>query len=402
MVVHGNPARRFSQGDPRFRVEVLDDDVLLLDVQTSIVHRVPGGEVDRLLSGVLTYQTGHLPSGGAEAIRRALSNGSLQRRSVLVGGGALVASGILSTGLPFAAAAMSDFPSPFDSSVYTEGWNAQTASTVAGDDWPLGGEWDSARRKFTLPANVTEVQVVLHATSGTRDQEGVGDGPALSETYETGSGHGAYIVATIEGLAVFSAPRDLYFTLRAGGRGGGNANGNQRGGYGGIAVGVHLWDGGGTPTWFAVAGAGGGDGGSGANPGGRWALPGGGDLGGSAPSGTTGGLGGSAGAASSSTAGTVGYDANTASGDLGRAVTSTAWGAGGSQAGGGGGAGWASGGGGGGDTTETGGGGAGGSSFINPSTTGPRVTSHSIYTVPRAYKRDGSTVRIEVYTPSGA
>ena len=54
MAVVGNPNRFFPRGDDRFRVEVLDDDVLVLDVQTNIVHRVPGAEVDRLLSGTVT------------------------------------------------------------------------------------------------------------------------------------------------------------------------------------------------------------------------------------------------------------------------------------------------------------------------------------------------------------
>lgn len=61
--------------------------------------------------------------------------------------------------------------------------------------------------------------------------------------------------------------------------------------------------------------------------------------------------------------------------------------------GGGGGAGWASGGGGG---TDSGGG--GGSSFLKITGTGPVVTSHVIYSFPRAYAEDGSTTRFELYT----
>ena len=393
MTVMGNPDRFFPAGDDRFRVEVLDDDVLLLDVQTNIVHRVPGAEVDRLLSGSVTWATGHLPPGGARAIRRAVDSGSVARRSLLVGGGALVASGILSTGLPFAAAAASLFPAPFDGTTYTEGWNGQTEGSRPGDDrlfgpgtefWiqgPASGDFPGAFDGTTKSA-----QVILHATSGTARASDGSDATPL--------GHGAYIVATISGIP--TGGPGFYFSIRGGG------DGSVGAGDGGNAVGAMLWAGGGDPDWLVVAGAGGGDG---AAPdletpgaaGGRHSGAGSGANPGQGASGSSGGARGTANPVGSTPPTNVdsrnGYnattDANLGSGtELGYMP-----GRGGYPGGGGGGAGWAGGGGGG---TSSGGG--GGSSFFKTTGSGALVSAYSIYTVPRAYSSDGSTVRVELYT----
>ena len=403
MAVMGNPDRFFPRGDDRFRVEVLDDDVLLLDVQTNIVHRVPGAEVDRLLSGSVTYQTGHLPPGGARAIRRAVDQGSVARRSLLVGGGALVASGIMSSGLPFAAAAASLYPAPFDGTTYTDGWNGQTD----GSGWSVSGPWSGDSAFYANPGGITSFQVVLHATSGGKDT-----------TDESGSGHGAYIVATIDGLANTD---NLNFYIRAGGEGGGA--GTIRGGAGGIAVGVAVSEGASTDHWLLVAGAGGGD--SGGAPGGHHSRDGGGERPGTAPSGSTGGTGGvnqvdeGAGVAER---GTNGYDALATDtttlvlpGSTGGPPTRPGEGgveSSGRLGGGGGGAGWAGGGGGGGSASggtvanagvTDGGGGGGGSSLIRTSALGgPQpgfISSYSIYTVARPRLVNGAAnVRFEAWS----
>jgi hypothetical protein len=396
MVSVGNPDRYFFRGDPRFRVEVLDDDVLLVDVQTSVVHRVPGSDVDLLLAGTTTLMSGHLPPGGADAIRLALTTGTVRRRSLLVGGGALAASGIMATALPFAAAALSfSYLPPADGQTFsTTSFNASNIDSASKSGWPLAGAWTAGRIATGFgnsSGSPLSVQVLLHATSGTEFDD---DTSSLA----TGSGSGAYIVATVQ-LPANSPP--LFFSLRVGARG----NVNRETGYGGVAVGAYTWDGGvvSSTQWFAVAGAGGGDGI--AAPGGRWGVDGSGENPGLRANGSTGGTGGtgSRGANAVTLPATEGqgYDAITGSPLLGRGPADSVsapsrvdfYPGASASGGGGGGAGWASGGGGG---TNSGGG--GGSSFLKTSGTGPVVTSHVIYSFPRAFADNGSTTRFELYT----
>jgi hypothetical protein len=404
MVSKGDPDRFFLRGHPRFRVEVLDDDVLLVDIQTGVVHRVPGPDVDLLLSGTTTLMSGHLPPGGAEAIRRSLTSSDIGRRSLLVGSGALAATGIISTALPFAAAALSfTYLPPADGGSFeTTAWGQADKSGTSAN-WGLNGVWTAASVATGVAnsgGDTRSVQILLHATSGTAYNDDTG-------STAIGSGSGAYIVANVQ-LPIGSP--QIYFSLRAGAPG----NVNRATGLGGVAVGAYTWDGGSfsTTSWFLVAGAGGGDGlgtaGSGTGvgaPGGRWGVNGGGADPGTRANGGTGGTGG-AGERTSLTAQLAetsgqGYDAITGSSVLGRGQNdpsgrpskvdfypgASAFG------GGGGGAGWASGGGGG---TNSGGG--GGSSFIRTTGAGPIVTSYVIYSFPREWSSNGSTTRFEVYT----
>lgn len=363
-------------------------------MQTAVIHRVPGSDVDLLLSGTTTLMSGHLPPGGADAIRQAMTAGAVRRRALLVGSGALAASGILGTMLPFAAAALSFSRLGFDDGYATEEFDASDVASASKSGYPLSGSWTAGRISTGFRNSGSDpltVQVVLHATSGTAYDDDTG-------SQAIGSGSGAYIVATV------SLPANspvLYFSLRNGARG----NNNRLTGHGGVAVGAYLWDGGVAESteWFAVAGAGGGDGAAG--PGGRWGQNGGGADAGLAAVGGTAGIGGTGTrtdfGADNPTG--VGYDAISGSPLLGRGATDP-----GSappskiayfpsisaSGGGGGGAGWASGGGGG---TNSGGG--GGSSYLRTSGGGPIVTSHVIYSVPRDYSSDGTTARFELYTP---
>lgn len=301
MVSVGNPDRYFFRGDPRFRVEVLDDDVLLVDVQTSVVHRVPGADIDLLLAGTTTLMSGHLPPGGADAIRLALTSGALNRRSLLVGGGALAASGIMATALPFAAAALSfSYLPPADGQNFSNTEYDASDGQAALSGNPPAGAW-TATRLNTGFANSSgsplSVQVLLHATSGTvyvgPEYDEFGEEVIVDESalLATGAGSGAYIVATVQLPPAPPAPvlERLYFSLRVGARG--DRNGGT--GYGGVAVGAYIWDGGNsveTTQWFAAAGAGGGDGA--AAPGGRWGVDGSGANPGLRANGSTGGTGG--------------------------------------------------------------------------------------------------------------
>lgn len=349
-------------GESRFRVEVVDDDVLVLDVVERLIHRIPGSAVDDLLAGRPVASSGHLPEGAAEAVRAALGGRRVARRKVLMSGGALAAGGIVTLGLPFAAAA------------------ASRALNLSGTETELqaisGGTTNTT---FLVGSAISggTVQVLVRATRG-------GDG---GSSQPGSGGDGAYIAATISSIP--STADRLYFRWGQGGYADDATNSipSLYGGSGGSA-GAVSWSAGGSFTYLAVAGGGGGAGGGAS--GGDFGQPGGG-----------GAAGGGAGTASA-----VGQPGTSPGGNLQRAAyaggppenglpgnrnshSSNSGGVGASHAqprrlGGGGGAGYYQGGGGYGESAADegdGGGGGGGSTYFGTTATAgvPRVTSSRVF-----------------------
>ena len=223
-----------GMGESRFRVEVVDDDVLVLDVAERLVHLIPGRDVDRWLAG-RAAPPGHLPEGALAAVRASLQGRRVARRRVLLSGGALAACGIVTSRLPFAAAASSDL-----TITRSEG-DVELAA--------ISGGVTSASYLDTSAIADGTVQVLLRATRG-------GDGGAD----QPGSGGaGAYLAATIAGIPTGGR---LYFKVGTGGLADGSDAYPARlhGGAGGTAPAVS-WSGTSPFTFLAVAGAGGGAGG---------------------------------------------------------------------------------------------------------------------------------------------
>ena len=245
-------------GESRFRVEVVDDDVLVLDVVERLIHRIPGSEVDELLAGRPTRSLTHLPEQSLTAVRAALSSSAVARRRVLMSGGVLAASGIVTFGLPFAIAAASPVLSLAGGETEYRAIVGSSPTTESLDVAAISGG---------------SVQVLLRATKG-------GDGAAAQNAR---GGEGAYLAATISDIP---ATGTLFFRAGAGGDAGEirypSFDAGYRGGRGGTAVAVSFSPPGipTTYTFLAVAGAGGGAGGG--QDGGAFGQAGGGDRGGGA------------------------------------------------------------------------------------------------------------------------
>ena len=249
-------------GASRFRVEILDDDVLVLDTHEHLIHRIPGAVVDDLVAGRRPAAGGHLPAAALPALRAALAGRPMARRRVLLSGGALAASDIVTLGLPFAAAAASRaigvYPGDADVTVFD------------------GNTTGNATYNHTAGVAGGTARILLRATNG-------GGGGAN----QTGSGgRGAYVAITLSDVpAGTAATLGAYLRFRSGQGGDGGQefpstlDAATFGGEGGQGVGVG-WYAGSTMTWLAVAGGGGGagggvDGGDHGQPGGGGARGGG-------------------------------------------------------------------------------------------------------------------------------
>jgi hypothetical protein len=352
-------------GESRFRVEVVDDDVLVLDVVERLIHRIPGVEIDELLAGRPTPSLTHLPEQSLAAVRAALAGRPLARRRVLISGGVLAASGIVTLGLPFAIAA------------------ASPVLSLAGGETELRaivGSSPSITSLSVVEVSGGQVQVLLRATDG-------GDGAAAQNAR---GGRGAYVAATI---ADIPATGNLFFRTGAGGDAGEIRypafEAGSRGGSGGTAVAVSFGASTSPTVFLAVAGAGGGAGGG--HDGGAFGQSGSGAGGGGAGTDSAVGAAGtrsaSVSAASSPGGGpTQGYPGHRDTLFSGGSVGGD--GAVPSQVsrlfGGGGGAGYYQGGGGGDESAtglQDGGGGGGGSNFFSTTVVAgtPRVTSSQVF-----------------------
>lgn len=367
-------------GRKRFRVEFLEDGVLLLDTDAGTVSRCTWDLVSEVRRGAASGFSPELDEALRHALRVSGAEGPRGRRDLLKAAGALgvVASSTLI--LPSAAQASSadlvagsgwvtgsemlEFTTP-------DGFSITTTRYLDGEDSTTGSEPDYvAVNNFQDSGGVYRAQVVASGVNGQAATDYLG-----TPYYGDGS-TGMTIIGNLA-ISSFSswASGNLYPAF---GRGGTGAFGA---GDGGGAAGVYLYDFSDT-LWLLAAGGGGGAGASSdpAIPGGSggraWFTDGasGGDGGGI----TTGG-GGARG--TSPGAGGTGYNVGQTGdeGDAGTARAASPYGAYGlglgnggdgglraAAAGGGGGGGWAGGGGGG---SQSGfgpsGGGGGGSTFVS-------------------------------------
>jgi hypothetical protein len=238
-------------GESRFRVEILDDDVLVLDTHLHLIHRIHGTDVDDLLAGRPSTAAGHLPAESLPALGAALDGRPVARRRVLMSGGALAASGIVTLGLPFAAAAASRaigvYPPDADVTVFN------------------GNTTGNETYNHTAGVSGGTVRILLRATNGGNggtSQAGVG-------------GAGSYVAVTLS--SVPTSGGYLRFRPGLGGDAGptsATTDTSLFGGDGGQGVGVAWVPSSGSLTWLAVAGGGGGAGGG--VDGGDYGQPGGG------------------------------------------------------------------------------------------------------------------------------
>lgn len=388
-------------GGRRFRVEFLEDGVLLLDSTLGTVSRCSWSLVDEIRGGA--------PSGLSpehdEALRHALrSEGGLspvsRRRVVKLGVGSVIASSTLV--LPGAARAASvDLTAGSGwvsgSTYYEFTRNSSSGSTAI--EWSSGNETLRMYEGVSVGLEMQSIggsfyrcQILLQGENG-----GGGGGPD--------GGAGGAGMSIIANLTIDSSAWDALEP--AYGYGG---SGSTGGGRGGLAAGAFLENGiAETHQWVAAAAGGGGGGegqsiyGGGSFAGGaggraffqsgRSGEAGGGDAptGGGGASGLTPGSGGvgsqgngSAGTARSGSAPTGGqYDALGSGGDSVNAAAD----------GGGGGSGWAGGGGGG--TTGFGGGGAGGGGGSSYIWSGASVNAYDQILAGRAHGA-GALVRVYV------
>lgn len=364
----------------RFKVELHDEDVLVLDLRHHLVHRIQGVLVDDLMRGAELPELAHLPVEAIQFVRDSLAGTRVARRRVLISGGALAVGGIITSALPFAAAAASRYLTFSGAGVQT--FTAHSGSGSTTDVNAFGGSGLNL-------ANIDggQIQVLMSGTQG-----GVGG------TGTTGTpGLGTYAFLEIRNLPATNntAAGSLVLSLRQGGTGNQGGASPVAGGDGGMGAFVHLtkFEGPSDPAVLTMlAAAGGGGGASGAGNGGDAGL-------GSGANGTSTTAGNGGGGATTSAGGAAGVMSD-GLGHLGGGParagltiagndqfvdivrSNPAWSYGGiaqdRRAGGGGGAGFMFGGGG-----EVGsksvaepypdnaGGGGGGASYTKTSTTGP-------------------------------
>jgi len=394
----------------RFRVELHDDDVLVLDLRHHLVHRIPGSLVDDLIRGVPLPELAHLPAEALPFVRESLAGGRVARRRVLISGGALAIGGIITSALPFAAAAASRYLTFTDATVQTF-----TAHEGSGSTTDVNRIQGFGGTVLTLDQiGEGRIQVLMSGTQG-----GIGG------TGTTGTpGLGTYALVEIANLPATnstSAGR-LALSLRQGGAGNSTAQpAPVAGGEGGMGAFVYLTklEGPGEPAVLTmIAAAAGGGGASGSGSGGDASL----GNGGNGTSDTTGKGGGGASTAAGGAEGAVIADGYLSGGAPrpGLTVLSTnqtvpvarsnpAWSYGGfasnRRAGGGGGAGFMFGGGGDAGSIGAGpypvdaGGGGGGASYTKTSTTGagdPYVTTQRLMTTARTVE-SGATLTVYYY-----
>jgi hypothetical protein len=370
----------------RVRVERLGDELLVLDPERGVVHRIAAVDVRAIAAGHAAAYEGAMSAPALDAVVQALGAPRWDRRRVLASGAALVGAGVATVLLPSAAAAASlaimgvAFGTGFDNEFTVQ---ADTVNTALSGTTQAFSVNTAAYGRWEVPSGVTEIQVVIATTMGTIAARTGQDAPS---PYTGQPGRGVLAAATFTVtpgflLAVkFSGARD--WSTEGAGAGGGA-----------VGIGEPIFNGNGSGQWLLVGGAGGGAGDAGKNPnftvGNRYRDVGslggnGGDAGrgGTANSGENGvnkgDVGGIGGAGASTSAAGLGGTGN-GDGQVGGSPSvpgtnnnETTLGIGGqtqnttNNGGGNGGCGYYGGGSGGGGTLEgAGGGGGGGSSFIN-------------------------------------
>ncbi len=392
----------------RFKVELHDDDVLVLDLRHHLVHRIPGALVDDLVRGVPRPELSHLPAEALPFVRDSLAGTLVARRRFLISGGALAVGGIITSALPFAAAAASRYLTFTDGSVKTFVAHDGSGSTSDVNRVDLFGG------SFLRLSDIVngEIQVLMSGTQG-----GIGG------TGTTGTpGLGTYAFLEIRNLPATNAVAgSLVLSLRQGGTRNLGSVTPVVGGDGGMGAFIYLqkFPGGEgeSPELTMIAAAAGGGGASGTGNGGNAAL-------GAGANGTS-TTAGNGGAGASTTAGgaagvmadgqghlgggpaAAGLTVDAEDQLVGVARSNPAWSYGGiatnRRAGGGGGAGYMFGGGGAAASisasapyADNAGGGGGGASYTKTATTGagdPYVHTQRIMTTARTVE-SGATLTV--------
>jgi len=247
----------------RIRVEVIGSDIVALDPDRGIVHRIAPLEAQMLAAGHVEPFLASLGAEVTEAVVTALSVRRWDRRTLLGSGSALVAAGVTTLLLPSAVAAASLFDANIGSlGGFEDG--AATFTSVEGsaiDDTnpkfiEASGFTVNARAhgRWTIPTGVTRIQIVAYSTSGTTAF-------ALDSSTEpspfTGQpGRGVQAVGTFDLPDAGTRYLGIYFS----GSQRWASNETPSGGYGASAVGATFINDAGTVEWLLVAGGGGGAG----------------------------------------------------------------------------------------------------------------------------------------------
>lgn len=248
-----------SSGIPgRIRVQHVGKELLVLDPDRGVLHRIAGFEARLIAQGVTGPFADALGQEVLDAVVGALGAQRWDRRKVIGSASALTAAGISTLFLPAAAAASS-----FDTFVGANFSNSIQLTPTSGDwaQMDTGSAqpsvFHSAYGRLPIPGSVTTIQVAVTATNGTvaaYQDTGAGNyaGPAL---YGGQAGRGARALASFE-LPPDDQPRlVLVFS-------GSKEWDRAAGGSGGSAAGVGFVSSQ-RSRWLLVAGAGGGAGNAG-------------------------------------------------------------------------------------------------------------------------------------------
>ena len=256
---------RPSGGVPdRIRVEVIGSDVVVLDPDRGIVHRIAPLEAQMLAAGHVEPFIASLGAEVTEAVVTALSVRRWDRRTLLGSGSALVAAGVTTLLLPSAVAAAS----PFDENIGSLGGfeagtisftsvegGALTTSTSPNYVVPSGLSTVNTRAhgRWTIPTGVTRIQIVAYSTSGTTAF--ALDSSTEPSPYTGQPGRGVQAVGTFELPDAATRYLGIFFS------GSTRWGETPSGGFGASAVGAAFINGTtNTVAWLLVAGGGGGAG----------------------------------------------------------------------------------------------------------------------------------------------
>jgi hypothetical protein len=238
---------RGEQFPERIRVERSGDELLVLDPERGLLHRVLPLDARAIAeSRDLPHYAATLGPVVLDAVQRALSEQRWDRRRVLASSAVAAAAGITTVLLPSAVMALSvggvAFGRDYENGAFL--LNPQNIASTAGISNSISGgtlTGGGAGRWF-VPAGITQVEILAIGTDGS-------EGPGR----EGRNGLGG-TAAAVGGRFPVAQGEILLITFRASlGRG-------DSAGFGGAAAGVAVYRSASLSEWLVVAGGGGGGG----------------------------------------------------------------------------------------------------------------------------------------------
>jgi len=231
----------------RLRVEWASEDLLVLDPERRVVHRILARDVRAIADErELPHYAHALGLDALEAVQRALHDRRWDRRRVLASGAAAATAGITTLLLPSAVMALSVGGVAFGRNAENGSFlvNPQNIGTSGLQDVVGGGTINSAANaRWFVPEGVTQIEVLTIGTNGTSGfgrQDRNGDGGSAAAV------GGRFGVAQND-IVIVSFAR--------------SQRREESGGWGGAAAAVGIYRAAtASAAWVAVAGGGGGGG----------------------------------------------------------------------------------------------------------------------------------------------